>query len=225
MAAIAPDSTLQTSADSLMTFCRCGTIMRPMKNSALSPKQMARRLMSLYTTFFKIGIVTFGGGLTMLPILERVLVDEKKWVTSDEILDWYSIAQTTPGIIAVNVSTFVGHKRAGTVGGIVSTLGMISPSLVIITLIAKFIANFEQIIWVQKAMKGINAAVAALLAYALLGLCRKNLKSAASVLLFVASFAAVRFLHAHTVAIVLAAAALSVAIYFVRLHTIGKGEL
>ena len=199
--------------------------MRPMKSSALSPKEVACRLLSLYATFFKIGIVTFGGGLTMLPILERVLVDEKKWVTSDEILDWYSIAQTTPGIIAVNVSTFVGHKRAGTAGGIVSTLGMISPSLVIITLIAKFIANFEQIIWVQKAMKGINAAVAALLAYALLGLCRKNIKSAASVLLFVASFVAVRFLHVHTVAIVLTAAALAVAVYFVRLHTSGKGEL
>ena len=160
----------------------------------------------------------------MLPILERVLVDKKKWVTSDEILDWYSIAQTTPGIIAVNVSTFVGHKRAGTVGGIVSTLGMISPSLVIITLIAKFIANFEQIIWVQKAMKGINAAVAALLAYAVLGLCRKNLKSVTSVLLFVASFVALRFLHAHTVAIVLAAAALTVVFYFVCLHTSGGGK-
>ena len=196
-----------------------------MKSSSLSPKEVAHRLVSLYTTFFKIGIVTFGGGLTMLPILERVLVDEKKWVTSDEILDWYSIAQTTPGIIAVNVSTFVGHKRAGTLGGIVSTLGMISPSLVIITFIAKFIANFEQIIWVQKAMKGINAAVAALLAYAVLGLCRKNLRSVASVLLFVASFAAVRFLHAHTVVIVLAAAALAVVLYFVCQHTKGKGEL
>ena len=207
-----------------MTFCRSGTIMQHMKCSSLSPKQMARRLVSLYTTFFKIGIVTFGGGLTMLPILERVLVDEKKWVTSDEILDWYSIAQTTPGIIAVNVSTFVGHKRAGTVGGIVSTLGMISPSLVIITLIAKFIANFEQIIWVQKAMKGINAAVAALLAYAVLGLCKKNLKSVISVLLFVASFVALRFLHLHTVAIVLAAAAFAVVLYFVCLHTSGGGK-
>ena len=195
-----------------------------MENSSLSPNELARRLVSLYTTFFKIGIVTFGGGLTMLPILERVLVDEKKWVTSDEILDWYSIAQTTPGIIAVNVSTFVGHKRSGTVGGIVSTLGMISPSLVIITLIAKFIANFEQIIWVQKAMKGINAAVAALLAYAVVGLCKKNLKSALAVVLFAASFVAVRFLHLHTVAIVLVAAAFAVVLYFVCLRTGSGGK-
>ena len=195
-----------------------------MKNNCLSHKEIAHRLLTLYVTFFKIGIVTFGGGLTMLPILERVLVDEKKWVTSEEILDWYSIAQTTPGIIAVNVSTFVGHKRAGTPGGIVSTLGMISPSLVIITLIAKFIANFEQLLVVQKAMKGINAAVAALLAYAVIGLCRKNLNSAFSVLLFGASFVAVRFLHAHTVVIVLAAAVLAVTLYFVSMRTKDEGK-
>ena len=75
-----------------------------------------KELVDLFITFFKIGIVTFGGGLTMLPLLERVLINEKNWVSMDEILDYYSVAQTTPGIIAVNVATFVGHKRAGTIG-------------------------------------------------------------------------------------------------------------
>ena len=160
-----------------------------------------RELVDLFITFFKIGIVTFGGGLTMLPLLERVLINEKNWVSMDEILDYYSIAQTTPGIIAVNVATFVGHKRAGTIGGI-----LVTPSVIIITIIAKFISNFEQIVWVQKAMKGINAAVAALLTYAVFNLCKKNLKSLWSVLLFFASFASIYFFHAHTVLVVLSAA-------------------
>ncbi|WP_287053889.1 chromate transporter [Treponema sp.] len=161
-----------------------------------------KELVDLFITFFKIGIVTFGGGLTMLPLLERVLINEKNWVSMDEIL----IAQTTPGIIAVNVATFVGHKRAGTIGGIFATLGMITPSVIIITIIAKFISNFEQISWVQKAMKGINAAVAALLTYAVFNLCKKNLKSLWSVLQFFASFASIYFFHAHTVLVVLSAA-------------------
>ncbi len=165
-----------------------------------------KELVDLFITFFKIGIVTFGGGLTMLPLLERVLINEKNWVSMDEILDYYSIAQTTPGIIAVNVATFVGHKRAGTIGGIFATLGMVTPSVIIISIIAKFISNFEQIGWVQKAMKGINAAVAALLTYAVFNLCKKNLKSLWSVLLFFASFASIYFFHAHTVLVVLSAA-------------------
>ena len=94
-----------------------------------------RLLLELYFTFFRIGIVTFGGGLTMLPILERVLVNDKNWTTQDDLLDYYSIAQTTPGIIAVNVATFVGHKLKGIAGGFSATLGMVTPSLIIITFI------------------------------------------------------------------------------------------
>lgn len=182
-----------------------------------------KELVDLFITFFKIGIVTFGGGLTMLPLLERVLINEKNWVSMDEILDYYSIAQTTPGIIAVNVATFVGHKRAGTIGGIFATLGMITPSVIIITIIAKFISNFEQISWVQKAMKGINAAVAALLTYAVFNLCKKNLKSLWSVLLFFASFASIYFFHAHTVLVILSAAFIG-AVAFVVSKKFNSGE-
>ncbi|MGN0729032.1 chromate transporter [Treponema sp.] len=177
-----------------------------------------KELAVLYTVFFKIGLVTFGGGLTMLPMFERILVKEKNWVSMDEILDYYSIAQTTPGIIAVNVATFVGHKRAGSVGGIFATLGMVTPSVIIITLIAKFISNFEQIEAVQKAMKGINAAVAALLAYAVFNLCKRNLTKLPAVLLFCASFAAVYFLHAHIVLVVLTGAFIGAVIFFASKH-------
>ena len=112
--------------------------------------EMLKKLLELYFTFFKIGSITFGGGLTMLPILERELIDSRKWITSEELLDYYAIAQSTPGIIAVNVSTFVGHKQAGIPGAFFATLGMISPSIIIITLIAEFIASFDSIPWVKR---------------------------------------------------------------------------
>jgi chromate transporter len=117
----------------------------------------------LYFTFFKIGAVTFGGGLAMLPILERTLIDKLHWTTKEDLMDYYAIGQVTPGIIAVNVATFIGFNKQGILGGIVATAGVVSPSVIIITVIAFFLETFSEIIWVQKALKGINVAVAALL--------------------------------------------------------------
>ena len=113
-----------------------------------------KSLFQLFWTFFKIGGLTFGGGLTMLPMLERELVQHRKWVTSEELLDIYAIGQCTPGIIAVNTATFVGYKRDKISGGIASTLGMISPSLIIIILVAAFLKNFIDNVWVSHAMMG-----------------------------------------------------------------------
>ena len=129
---------------------------------------------SLFASFFKIGLVTFGGGLAMLPILKRDLVDSKGWLTEDEILDYFAIGQSTPGIIAVNVATFVGYKRAGVIGSIFSTSGIVFPSLIIITLIAAFVSNFNELVWVQKALKGINVAVSVLLVKAVFSFGKKT---------------------------------------------------
>lgn len=172
-----------------------------------------RLLLELYFTFFRIGIVTFGGGLTMLPILERVLVNDKNWTTQDDLLDYYSIAQTTPGIIAVNVATFVGHKLKGIAGGFSATLGMVTPSLIIITFIALCVSNFQDYEWVQKAMKGINAAVTALLTYSVVSLCRKNLKKWWSFLLFGFAFVAMFVFHLHTLFITLTAVVFGIIIH------------
>ena len=101
-----------------------------------------KRLLQLYWSFFKIGGLTFGGGLSMLPMLERELVQKRKWVTEEEILDCYAIGQCTPGIIAVNTATFVGYKKEKILGGIFATLGMISPSIIVITLVAAFFELF-----------------------------------------------------------------------------------
>lgn len=167
---------------------------------------MIRDLCALFITFFKIGAVTFGGGMAMLPILDRELADKRKWTTSEELLDYYAISQSTPGIIAVNVATFIGFKRRKVAGGIAATLGVVTPSVIIISLIAAFISNFEQIVWVQKALRGINVAVAALLLYSVIGLARKAIKKPWQLLFFVLSFSLIYFFKVHSVFIIVGAA-------------------
>lgn len=173
---------------------------------------MLKTLFELFITFFKIGAVTFGGGYAMLPFLERELVEKKKWSTSEELLDYYAISQVTPGVIAVNVSTFVGFKKRGIPGGIFATLGMVTPSLIIISVIAVFIQNFEHILWVQKALSGINVAVAALLTYAVVNFAKKTIKKWWHVIFYLASFCLMYFLKVNTVIIVISAAILGVLI-------------
>lgn len=159
---------------------------------------MLSELWTLYTLFFKMGAVTFGGGLAMLPILESELTEKRDWLTEEELLDYYAIGQSTPGIIAVNVATFVGYKRAGVMGGIVSTAGMVSPSIIIISFIAAFIANFTEITWVQSALKGINVAVCVLLLNSLIKLKKKSIVDSVTLCIAVVSFVLVAFLEFKT---------------------------
>lgn len=118
-----------------------------------------KELFELFITFAKVGVMTFGGGYAMLPILQREVCENKKWATDAEIMDYYAIGQCTPGIIAVNTATFIGNKRKGTIGGIAATLGMVFPSLVIITFIAAVLSNFAELAWVQNAFAGIRVCV------------------------------------------------------------------
>lgn len=138
------------------------------------------RLIDLYWSFFKIGGLTFGGGLTMLPMLEYELVQKRKWVEEDELLDCYAIGQCTPGIIAVNTATFVGYKKRGVIGGIFSTLGMVSPSILIITIVALFLEQFMDNVIFQHALMGVRGVVCALMLNTVLNLGKKSLKDAAS---------------------------------------------
>ena len=101
-----------------------------------------RDYLELFATFSKLGLFTFGGGYAMLPLLESEIVEKKKWATYDEITNYYAVGQCTPGIIAVNVSTFIGYYQKGVLGALVSTFGFVFPSLVIIIIIAAFIQNF-----------------------------------------------------------------------------------
>ena len=119
-------------------------------------------MVDLFVTFAKVGVCTFGGGYAMLPILQREVVEKKGWATEEELTDYFAVGQCTPGIIAVNTATFIGYKYRGIPGGVLATLGLVFPSLVIITLIAAFLSNFADIPVVQLALAGINAAVVAL---------------------------------------------------------------
>lgn len=163
--------------------------------------------LELFWSFFKIGGMTFGGGLTMLPMLEHELVQKKEWVSEEELLDCYAIGQCTPGIIAVNTATFVGYKKNKISGGIFATLGMIFPSILIITIIAMFLKNFMDNIWFQHALQGVRGVVCALLCNTVINLCKKSLKNHFIELVFLAVLLLGFFTKIPTIILVLLAAA------------------
>lgn len=146
-----------------------------------------RKYFSLYLSFFKIGIMTFGGGLAMLPMLKRETVDKHGYVTEEEILDYYAIGQCTPGIIAVNCATFIGNKEAGFLGALAATLGVITPSVIIIIIIAALLDQFMDNSYVLHALSGIRIIVCALVLNSVISMARKSMKDLAAV--FVFSFA------------------------------------
>lgn len=131
-----------------------------------------KELWELFWLFAKIGCMTFGGGATMLPILQRELLDRRGWVTEEELVDYYAIGQCTPGVIAVNLSTFVGRKRGGDLGGVAATAGFALPSLVVIVLLAGLITRVEDLAWVQNAFAGIRACVCVQIFHAVVKLAR-----------------------------------------------------
>ncbi|QQO09478.1 chromate transporter [Breznakiella homolactica] len=170
----------------------------------------------LIWTFFKMGCVTFGGGYAMLPIIERELVVKKQWATMDEVMDYFAVGQVTPGIIAVNVATFIGYKRKGNLGGILTTLGFVLPSLIIITIIAAFLQNFSHIEMIQHVLAGIRVAVGALILDAVIKLFRGGVKDFKAVIICIAAFVLSAFFKTSPVLIVLTAGLAGFLLYFPR---------
>ena len=171
-----------------------------------------RLLWELFSTFAKMGAMTFGGGMAMLPILQREVVYTKHWATEEELLDYYAIGQCTPGIIAINTSTFIGQKRGGIAGGIAATLGMVFPSLVIISLIAGLIANFSDLLWVRNAFAGIRVCVCVLIFNATMKLLKKSVVDMRTVLIFALTLAGSVALNLSPVWFVLLSAAAGIAL-------------
>ncbi len=163
--------------------------------------------LDLFVTFAKIGGLTFGGGYAMLPILQREIVENKHWVTEEEVMDYYAIGQCTPGIIAVNTATFVGRKTKGTFGGIIATAGVICPSIVIITLIAALIHGFADFRPVQDALAGIRVCVCVLVFNAILKMWKKAVIDKITLVLYIAILIATVFLDASPILMVVVAAA------------------
>ncbi len=168
-------------------------------------KNKLKQLIELYFVFVKIGGFTFGGGLAMMPIMQRELIEKRSWLTEEELIDYFAIGQSTPGIIAVNVATFVGYKRLGWFGGIIGTLGVVTPSWVIIMLLAGAISSVDKYPLAQKALKGINVAVAALLTSVIVKFSKKTIKNLWNAVFMLLAFALIYFFKVQSVWIIIAA--------------------
>ena len=133
-----------------------------------------RELWDMFLAFARIGGLTFGGGYAMLPMLQREVVEKHHWATEEELADYYAIGQCTPGVIAVNTATFIGYRQAGVIGGIFATLGVVFPSVVIITVIAAFLTNFADLLVIRYAFEGIRVCVCVLIFNAVQKLWKKS---------------------------------------------------
>lgn len=163
-------------------------------------------LWTLFITFAKVGVMTFGGGMAMLPILQREVVEKKNWATEEEMADYYAIGQCTPGIIAVNTATFIGNRQRGTLGGIAATLGVVFPSLIIITLLAGVIEYYSALTWVKNAFAGIRVCVCVLIFNSVLKLGKKSVIDKCTLGIFLLVLALSLALDCSPVVFVIAAA-------------------
>lgn len=176
-----------------------------------------KELFDLFWTFCRIGGLTFGGGYAMLPMIQKEIVENKKWATEDEVVDYYAVGQCTPGVIAVNTATFIGYKTKGILGGIVATLGVIFPSLIIIMIIASFLQNFAQFEIVKHAFAGIRVAVVALIVSSVIKLWKSSVKDYIGVALALIAFFLGAVIKISPIYIVIGAA-------IVGILTKGRGE-
>ena len=175
-----------------------------------------KTLIDLFFTFCRIGGLTFGGGYAMLPIIQKEIVEEKKWATEEEVLDYYAVGQCTPGIIAVNTATFIGYKVHGIIGAIVATLGVVFPSLIIITIIAALLKNFANYSIVQHAFSGIRVVVIALIVSAILKLAKTSIKNSTTLIIAIIAFILLAFVNLSPIYIVIAAACIGLILKFIR---------
>jgi chromate transporter len=147
-----------------------------------------KKYIEVFLTFLKMGCVTFGGGYAMIPVVERELIKKRGWTTMDEVMDYYTIAQITPGVIAVNLSTFVGYKQAGLLGGFLATIGFVLPGVSLIITAALFISNLADIPAVQHAFAGIRIAVGALILDTVIKLVKGVFKDFKALVIYIAAF-------------------------------------
>ena len=179
-----------------------------------------KKLIELFLVFAKIGGMTFGGGYAMIPILERELVENRGWASSEELMDYYAVGQCTPGIIAVNTATFIGNKLYGIPGGIAATLGVVFPSLVIITLIAGILSNFADIPAVKSAFAGVRVCVCVLIFNAVIKLWKSAVVDKGALILCLLVFGLSMFLDLSPIIFVVLCALGG--ILFTRLGVRGK---
>ena len=182
----------------------------------LKEMSSVKELLDMFITFAKVGVMTFGGGYAMLPILQREVVENKGWAEEAELADYYAIGQCTPGIIAVNVATFIGYKKRGVVGGIFATLGVVFPSLIIIMALAGMISAFSGFAAVQHAFAGIRVCVAVLVFNAVVKLWKSAVVDKLTLAIFLVVFAGSTLTDIPVMLFILAAGVLGLAVRSIR---------
>ncbi|AEE96100.1 chromate transporter [Mahella australiensis] len=162
-----------------------------------------KMLWTLFITFFKIGAFTFGGGYAMIPLIEREMVGGKGWINQEDIVDILAVSQSLPGAIAINSATFIGYKIAGMAGAISAALGVILPSVIVITIIASIFVAFKENMIVQKVFAGIRSAVVALIAVAAWNIGKSSIKDAIGLIIAAGAFIASAIFDIHAIYIIL----------------------
>ena len=185
-------------------------------------------IFTIFLTFAKIGLFTFGGGYAMISIIENICVEQKKWITHEEMMDVAVIAESTPGPIAINCATFVGYKQKGIWGALAATLGVVLPSFTIIYLISVFMDDFLEITWIANAFKGIRVAVGLLIIDVAVKMIRKMKKKALPLIIMCCSFAAMMLINIFawsfsSILLMLIAALVSFVIFIIQGPAKGKG--
>jgi len=175
-----------------------------------------KEYLELFLTFLKLGCITFGGGYAMIPVVERELIKKRGWVTMEEVMDYYTIAQITPGIIAVNLSTFIGYKRKGPFGGALTTIGFVLPGVTLIILVAAFIQNFQELPVVKHAFAGIRIAVGALILDTVIKMIKGIFKDWKALIIYIAAFFLSAAYKISPMFIVLGAGIIGLLVYYPR---------
>lgn len=179
-------------------------------------------MLKLFSTFFKIGLFSFGGGYAMIPLIEKEIVDKRGWVEKDEIVDVLAVAQSTPGAVAVNSATAVGYKIAGFKGAAASTIGVAIPSFTIIITVAAFFSKFKDLAVVRNAFSGIGAAVVALIVTAAISVSKNSIKDRVDILAAAITFILVAFLKINPIFLIIAGALLGGVTYSFRIIKLRK---
>lgn len=166
---------------------------------------MIKKLLSLFLSFFKVSIFTFGGGYAILPMLRREVLLKRGWITEEELLDYYAVCQCTPGVTAINVASMIGFKQCGLAGAVSAAIGVALPSLIIICALAVGLGAVSESGLVAHAFAGIRVAVSVLILSAVVSLWKTGIKGVAGAAIFIAAFICSAALDLSPVYIVLAA--------------------
>lgn len=189
-----------------------------------------KKLAELFFTFAKIGLFTFGGGYAMLPLIERSCVEQKKWISAEDMLNITVLAESTPGPVAINCATFVGNKQKGFAGALIATLGMIIPPFTVIFIISLFFEKFVSVQWVSSAFAGIKLAVGILIIDAAVRMIKKLPKNALTYTVIAVAACSMLLidifsLKLSSLVLLLAAVGLGLVLYLVKRRTRGGNQV